>query len=380
MTSSVQSSAAGRVQPQTTVEPGGGPFIQHSQDGSTPMFTTSNLALSKSNQITPPLPSAPGYARKYRLLVEATGGVNGTVTVAAEADAPFSAIQSVVLQDAFGTQLLSGSGFDMLYLVPKFGGQFGLGSQRDIKNLPSYSPVSVGTAGTGDFTFSTVLPLEFAKGIGTIGVANAAIQPKLNVLTATDTAIYSTPPGTLPTLTVQCQLDFYWLPQASNVTPPGEGTTMQWISQAATPPITTALAQPVTVQRAGGYISVIILELRDSTGARIDAFPDPLTVLVDGVPWVNAKPFSMVEDDMAIAYEGITRDTGVVAITRRTSLSQRDEGLLDTGMTYLSTSPGTSIQIGGSWGTIANAPAQLTVLLGQVVPVGSLVTGLPEAS
>jgi len=54
-------------------------------------------------------------------------------------------------------------------------------------------------------------------------------------------------------------------------------------------------------------------------------------------------------------------------------------GLLDTGETYLSTNPGTLIEVEGSpWGTITNSPAVLNVLAGLVVPVGSLVTGLPE--
>ena len=33
---------------------------------------------------------------------------------------------------------------------------------------------------------------------------------------------------------------------------------------------------------------------------------------------------------------------------------------------------------GAPWGTISNSPATLNVLAGLVVPVGSLVTGMPE--
>ena len=375
---STQGTQVGNVQPQTTAEPGAGPFIQHTQEGSAPMYTVSNINLGSNWQITNPLTAVPGYIRAWRLKFTASGGVNGTETVAITPDAPYSIVQNILVTDAYGTQIITGPGYDLLKLIPKFGSQFGLGAQRDISTLPSFVPVSVGSTGTGDFQFSTILPLEFAKGIGTIGGADNSIQPRITLTGAPSSAVYSTAPGTLPTLTVENYTDFYWLPQGSAIVPPGEGTSEQWISQVANPTIGTGMAQPITIPRAGGYIATIILVLRDSTGARIDAWPDPIKVVVDGVPWSNC-PFSQLEDNMAITFEGVTRDTGVIAFSRKTSLSQRDEGLLDTGMTYLSTTPGTSIQIEGVWGTVANAPATLTAYLGTVVPAGTLITGLVEA-
>ena len=368
----------GNVQPQTTAEPGPGPFIQHTQPGSAPQYIQSSINIGQSWQVASPLTSVPGYIRKWRLKFTASGGVNGTETVAITADAPYNIVQNVLVQDGFGNQIITGGGYDVLYLIPKYGSQFGLGSAREISNLPSYSPVSVGSSGTGDFVFSSVLPLEFAKGIGTIGGANASIQPKIILTGAPSSSVYSTAPGTLPTLAVNVNTDFYWLPQASNVVPPGEGTSEQWISQPANPTIGTGLAQPVTIPRAGGYVSTLLFVLRDSTGARIDAWPDPIKIIVDGVPWVN-EPFSQLEDDMYIQFQGQTRETGVIAVSRKDSLSQEDLGLLDTGMSLLSTQPGTSIQIEGTWGTISNSPATLTCYLGTVVPNGSLVTGLVEA-
>jgi hypothetical protein len=70
---------------------------------------------------------------------------------------------------------------------------------------------------------------------------------------------------------------------------------------------------------------------------------------------------------------------GVISISRKTSLSQLDEGLFDTGETFLSTNPGTQIEIPGMpWGTITNSPATLNALVGQVVPKGTLIQGLPS--
>jgi gamma-glutamylcysteine synthetase len=66
-------------------------------------------------------------------------------------------------------------------------------------------------------------------------------------------------------------------------------------------------------------------------------------------------------------------------MSRKTSLANTNLGLLDTGEAYLSTNPGTLIEINGApWGTITNSPATLNVCVGQVVPVGNVIQGLPE--
>jgi hypothetical protein len=68
-----------------------------------------------------------------------------------------------------------------------------------------------------------------------------------------------------------------------------------------------------------------------------------------------------------------------MAISRKTSMSQRDFGLLDTGEIFLSTNPGTQIEIAGyPWGTVAAGPMTLNAIVGQVVPSGTLIQGLPE--
>lgn len=75
---------------------------------------------------------------------------------------------------------------------------------------------------------------------------------------------------------------------------------------------------------------------------------------------------------------GFLRETGVLVFTRKTSLNQMSLGLADTGEGYLSTNPGTSVQVQGTWGTISNAPASLTIIAGQFVPSGPMLQGLLE--
>lgn len=367
-------------QPQTTGQQPGGPFIRYSEEGYKQMYTTSGLAFGA--QITNPLVSAPGYARRFRVRITASGGVNGTVTVAEAADAPYSAVQQVLMFDPSGTQIIQGGGYNVFHLINKYGGQNGLWNYGDPGNLPNFTPVSTGASGTGDFVFSSTLPLEAAKGYGVISMANASQLPTISMTLAASSAVYTTAPGTVPTIKAVVGLDYYWLPLNSTIEPPGLGSTMQWNQQTAQPTIASGSNQEVNVPRLGGYISTFILVLRDQTGARIDAFPDPISFYLDGVPIASQKPLADVEDDMANEFQlasGFLRETGVLVFTRKTSLAQVQMGLFDTGEGYLSSNPGTAVQIQGTWGTIANSPAQLTVLAGQFVPSGPMLQGLLEA-
>lgn len=361
---------AGRPQPQTTVEPAGGPFIRHSQPGRRAQYAVTGQTYS--GLVTQPLVAVPGYISRYRLRIAATGGTGSAAVY--QADAPFSVVGLVTLRDAFGTPLVVGPGWEMLYAVPKYSSQYGLLGAADIKNAPSYSA----PATTGNFTFATALPLEFAKAYGLISGANAALLPTLQFQTAATGAVYSTNPTTVPTLEYDVDADFYWLPEGANVEPPGLGTTCQWVMQNCNPTIGSAAAVAVSLPRLGGFLHTIILVMRDSTGARIDGWGTRIRIYVDGVPLIDTR-FDELQDDIYNQYGGITRDTGVIAISRRTSLSQINLGLFDTGETFLSTNPGTLIQVECTpWGTIANAPATLEAIVGQVVPAGSLLQGLPE--
>jgi hypothetical protein len=129
-------------------------------------------------------------------------------------------------------------------------------------------------------------------------------------------------------------------------------------------------------------------------------WPSRPKILIDGVPLVDSL-FGTLQEDLAIA-TGVgslvgsaatstsattntgaansTRPLGTMALSYKTSMSQRALGLLDTGETYPSTNPGTQIEVGGfPWGQATSAPMTLNALVGQIVPSGALVRGLPEA-
>jgi len=445
LSTATQGTVAGRPQPQTTAEAAGGPFIRHAPDGRRAMYVAAGTAggTSAPQFIANPMVSSPGWNKGYRVLtVVAPGTGSSATTTLAQPDAPFSFHQLVQMKDAFGTQLLTGPGFDISYLVPYYSGQFGTDEMRNPINSPQFQPLIAAATQTsaGGFQFPTYLPFEFAKGYGVISGANAALLPvlQINLNTAASYLTYTfTSAGTNPTSTVTVDADFYWLPNVP-ADPPGIGTTCQWIYQPCNPPIASGFSGLVQLPRLGGYLTGLILDLRNASGNRtsegtVSPYPGFVTatsvmdsgtgwptrpkVVVDGVPLIDSL-FGTIVEDMAISAQigcygasapstgtaastansntlfnataaGTGANTGTVQsirplgtlwISRKTSLAQRDFGLLDTGEIFLSTNPGTQIEIAGyPWGTITTGPGQLNAVVGQIVPSGALVRGLPEA-
>jgi hypothetical protein len=381
------STVAGRPQPQTTAEPAGGPFIRHAPSGRRPIY---NQPGTFGLFFGPPMVSSPGWNKGFRLKFSVGSGGSGGSTL--NADGPQNEVQLLQLKDAWGTNLLAGPGWEMLYFVQKISGQFGWGPTRDPRLLPSWAGI---TAASAVQNWSTYLPFEFTKGYGCISGANAALLPVLQMTLATlATSSYSggTAPSSVPQPQLQLDADFYWLPNTP-VDPPGIGTTCQYIFQPCNPVITSQGSLRVQLPRLGGYLTVLGLEMRDSTNARVDAWPSRPGIYIDGVELIDSD-INTIYDDMAIqtgigATTGASqtaagtanypRDTGTIFINRKTSLAQFDAGQLDTGEVFLSTNPGTQVEVAGvPWGTISNSPATLNAVIGQVVPSGPLVQGLPQ--
>jgi hypothetical protein len=445
LSTATQGTVAGRPQPQTTAEPAGGPFIRHAPDGRRAMYVAAGTAggTAAPQFVANPMVSSPGWNKGYRVLTVVTQGTGTSAAITlAQPDAPFSFHQLVQMKDAFGTQLLTGPGFDISYLVPYYGGQFGTDEMRNPINSPQFQPLLTAASGAttaGGFQFPTYFPFEFAKGYGVISGANAALLPvlQINLNTAASYLTYTfTSAATNPTSSITVDADFYWLPNVP-ADPPGIGTTQQWIYQPCNPPIGSSFSGLVQLPRLGGYLTGLILDLRNSLGNRTSesqtagagfqaattgldtgtGWPVRPKIVVDGVPLIDSL-LGTIFEDMAIncqvgAYGGSTASTttaataansnplintigtgiganngtvqsprplGTVWISRKTSLAQRDFGLLDTGEIFLSTNPGTQIEVAGyPWGTFTSSPGQLNAVVGQIVPSGALVRGLPEA-
>lgn len=348
-----------------------------------------------------PTVSMPGYAKGYRCLFAGSGGINAATGPTVSPDAPWNFAQLVQMKDAFGTQLLVGPGYVIMFEVPLYSGQFGIDFTRTPVNSPQQTVYNTtGSASGLTWQFATYFPFEFAKAYGVISGANAALLPVLQINLAAQSALFTAnAPTTAMAWTETLDSDFYWLPSAS-ADPPGLGTTCQYIYQPCNPTIPASASQLVQLPRLGGYLTTLILEMRDAAGARDDTlWPVRPKILVDGVPLIDTL-FTTWQEDVAInsgigasaanivsAAAGtqsgtipVPRPAGTIAMSRKTSLSQRDFGLLDTGEIFLSTNPGTQLELAGfpfAAGDGSN-PHTLNATVGQVVPSGTIVQGLPE--
>ena len=386
-------------QPQTTVQAPGGPFIRYSEPGKARIYDLTGYAFG--GLINQPLTAIPGYVARFRLYFKASGGLNGTTgNTQGQPDTPYNIVQLVTLWDALGTPIVSGPGFEVFRLIPMFSGGFGLDAVTDPANLPSFSPINSGTSGTGNFTFASCIPLEFMKGLGVLGMADGDVLPKLQIQLATSAAVYTTAPSVLPTVEVRLNADYYWLPVGQSIAPVGLGSSRQWFLQQGNPTISSGGTSTVTIPRQGGWLDTMIFILRDANSARVDGWPAILRFNIDGIGEIEREHGRDLRrhgdclgdrcvrpgerrwwwtrgsrDDSHLP----PRPTGVLALSRKTSVSQRILGLLDTYKVAMSTSPGTSMAIEGApWGTIAASPGTLNALLGQVIPSGALVQGLPS--
>lgn len=375
----------GRPQPDTTAEPPGGPFIRHTQPGTAPQYTVTGQSFGQLVQ--QPLVARSGYYRDMRIFFQSTGGANGgPATVAFTADSVFAIASLVQFRDAFGTLIVSAPSYE-LKLMNTFAGGAGQGllTLGDPANLPGSFSAVAGTSNAGNFSWALTLPLEFAKGIGTMPGANASVQPQLVFQLNPTSSVFTTPPTTTPTaMTIAVESDFYWLPsEDAAIEPPNLGTSRQWVLQQAAQSIPANSTSRLAFPRLGGYLDTLILETRDNTGARTTqvwpaAFSTTrMRVYIDGVPIWDTPGWKLV-DDMAIVTGGTTIPNGVLVFSRKTSLNQRNEGLLDSGEETLSTNPGTLIEVEVTTGTITNSPAFLNLMIGQIVPRGPLAQGLPE--
>ncbi len=228
-------------------------------------------------------------------------------------------------------------------------------------NLPSWSTVS---ATTGAFALRLYVPLELDS-------SGYCSLPQIQVQTNTTGVVYSSLTGTAPTLTMSLDEPFWMAPVDNPAAAPADvGSSAQWSVSKAAAGIGSAQFQRVQLPRVGTFIHTLILVLRDSTGARIDAWPTgDLSLWFDGVP-VLFETFAERTDQMWTQF-GVTRPTGVIVYTFRDSI----QSFVSNGDTYdnlAPTTPATLLEISGTFGTIGSAPGTITAVTGELFPQGGI--------
>lgn len=375
-------------QPQTTAQPTASataPFARLSRKGQI-------LGPAQSGQAfgalwTPTLKPVGGYVRWFDLTISA---VSGTSTAASSnsADAPFNVIQNLFLRDPYGQPIIQADGFS-LYLIQLYGAQVGaITFGNDIARLPSYSQLQTATgAGSGNFSFTMKLPMELdSSGYCSLPNMNAAAQPQLQVQFNPSATVYGTAPTTLPTITSSVNENF-WMAPVDNpaIAPPDVGSSAQWSVTRAAAPANSNSFQRIALSRVGTFIHTLILVLRDSTGARVEAWPtSDLGLWVDGVP-ILFETLLERRDSMyksfgpAIAAAAGTgagtitngAPTGVICYSFRDSV-QTFASNADTYDNLLPTTPATLLEVAGTFGSAGTPPYTISVITGELYPVGGI--------
>lgn len=363
--------AAGTVSrmPQTTAAPtqSGVPFSRLSRHGQ--ILGPNITGQGYGTLWTPILKPVGGYLRRLILTIQSVpAGTPSTVSTVA-ADGPYSVIQNIFFRDPFGQPIVQASGYSLL-LISLYSGQVGaLGFGNVPATMPSWSAPS---ASTGAFTLVLPIPLELdSSGYCSLPDMNASSQPTIQVQLNPTSVVFSTLTGNAPTLSLAIDEPF-WMAPVDNVAaaPADVGSSSQWSETRAAAGVGSGQFQRIQLPRVGTYIHSLILTLRDSTGARVDAWPtSDLSLWFDGVPQLM-ETFAQRVDRMFTQF-GVTRPVGVLVYSFRDSI----QTFVSTGDTYdllAPTTPATLLEVSGTFGTISNAPATITTTIGELFPLGGI--------
>lgn len=356
-------------QPQTTAaapQGGGVPWARMSRQGQ--IQGPSQVGQAFGTLWTPTLRAVGGYMRSLEFYIVASGGNWSAAT--ASPDAPYNVIQNIFLRDPYGQPIYQISGFS-LYCQNLYGGQTGmLGFGNNPAGLPSYSALSTTT---GAFAIRLQIPIESdSSGYCSLPFQNASSQPQIQVSLNTTNVVYTAQTGsTAPTLSLTLDEPFWMTPVNNPQAAPADvGSSVQWSELQAQQSPGAGVYSRIQLARVGTYITTIILILRDSTGARIDAWPlTDLTLWMDGVPMLM-ESFAERQDKMWTQF-GVTRPTGVIVYTFKNSI-QTAVSTADSYDLICPTTPATLLEVSGTYQSISNQPAKITVVLGELYPLGGI--------
>jgi hypothetical protein len=363
----VAAQTVGRL-PQTTQGiPGGGPFVRYVEVAHALAYSTAGILFGGVSNL--PLTAVPGFLRSLIVKIQASGGTGANVPTLS-ADGPFNVISQLTLRDASGQPIFPAIDGFGLFLINLYSGQCGDGGDQDPRRLSSWSATVV-TSGTGagNFTFKLWVPLEYnSAGYCSLPADNSAELPKLLIQLAGSATVYGTQPSTVPTLTVTVEEQYWAVPNnMPDLAPYDVGASAQWLLTVSgqNPPSNAYMR--VLDQGVGQFVHTKIYVYRDSTNARQDFFPATTELWIDQFQYrfeLSDDRFDLMQKAFSTQF---TRPTGVLVYSWRDSIQKKVTDA-DDGEQVLVTTGSTKVEVGGTWLTNANAPAQLTTYTGMIFP------------
>jgi hypothetical protein len=292
-----------------------------------------------------------GYLRGLILTATASGGVNGTKTVAAYEDAPWNLFSNVLFTDSNGAPIINCDGY-ALHLVRLLGGYRGF---RDDKSTFGFSAISTGASGTGNFKAKFDLFNEFARdGLGDLPNMDASAAYRLNLTYNSPTAFYGTAlgtPGTPPSLAALLEIDARTRPASVDgrgkpqaTQPPASGTIQYVTSQTFQ---VNSGQNTHLFTRTGNTIRGHILVWRSATdGTRATAVTDgtmPTVLEFDYDAGIRYKVNIDTLQQRSYEAYGFDLDNGVIELMN--TKDPDGSGLAEYGDEWLPTTGATKLQL-----------------------------------
>lgn len=304
--------------------------------------------------------------------------------VAWHEDAPWNAISSVVLGDVNG-ELVNVQGIH-LYFQNLYGGA-ALADDADSTDTTVFEQVTgVGAGVGGSAHFHLIAPcgLDHRRLMAIVGNQDRAQSYTIRSNVNASGSVYTTPPTTLPDVTIQRTYHNYAVPAAANAqgvaqqqTPDHFGV-LHYVTQtvAPAPPVANS-TQNHFLPRIGNTLRLIILVFRDGNGAaaRADAeanLPTLFQFLIGDTP-LFTETAGARRKIMRDRY-GFDAPNGVFAYDWITDLVQRAGA--EMGDDYLFTNGLTNAQFQVTYGAGWAANSSLTIITDDIIiPAGMNIYG-----
>ncbi len=289
-----------------------------------------------------------GYLRELILTLTAFGGVNGTKTVAAYEDATWNIFTNMMFTDSNGAPILNLDGY-AVHLARKYGSYLPF---REDQSAFGFQAISTGNAGTGDFKAKFELFAEFGRdGLGVLANMDASAAYRLNLTYAAPSAVFTTAPGTPPSLSALLEMAAYSRPAAANSKgapqasqPPAAGTIQYWTSQSFN---LSSGQNTLLLTRTGNVIRNHILVFRSSTDStRATAETDgtiPSVIEFDYDAGIRYKANVDTLRQQTYEHYGYDVENGVVIFNNTNDPNQI--AVSEYGDEYLETLGSTKLQI-----------------------------------
>lgn len=356
------------------------PFVTGTRTLESETYSASVTLSSSTQTLTPYEFQVDGYLSGALVRVTGTAAGNSAAT-AFQADGPFSALQSVTVEDIGGKQIMGPLSGWQLYLLNKFGG---FTFNPDAKANGIYTVTTGSGATGGSFRFILRVPIQVRRrdGLGALPNRNASATFKLKLTVNTSATIYSVAPTAAPTINVQVQQHGWatsdqrdYKGNGASPTPNGVGSLLY------TDVETIQLSSGSFNQRMstfGGLLRLLVFELRDATGSRAQGesdWPSLWEMEIDKVKVFSRSP---------VTWEHLmSEDYGLTATAESaTATNVKPDGVYvlhwlddfglqpgaENGFRYQPVTPSTAIQL---IGTIGGSGAHtLSVLKNYMSPVG----------